>query len=74
MFQGSERMLAAIGNYAGESMGAFYGAVASVAGAAASVAAAHPLLATVVTIGAYELFGGSSNNPDHLGNNIDVKA
>jgi len=40
--------------------------------AVSGVAAAHPVLAAAVTLGAYELFGGS-NNPPHLGNNIDLK-
>lgn len=38
----------------------------------AAAAAAHPVLATAVAVGAYELFGGS-NNPPHLGNLIDLK-
>jgi len=39
--------------------------------AVAHVAEAHPLLAAVTIVGAYELFG---NNPDHLGQNVDTKA
>jgi hypothetical protein len=54
-------------------------AVADVAGSAiksvANVVADYPVLAIVAAVGAYELFGGSSsNNPDHLGQNVDTKA
>jgi len=50
------------------------GAGSALVGGVAGMAAAHPVLATVVTVGAYNLFGGSTNNPPHLGQLIDTSA
>lgn len=51
-------------------------ATSSMVGAVATEIEAYPLLAAaVVGFGLYEwLDGSSSNNPSHLGNNVDTKA
>ncbi|WP_028534482.1 hypothetical protein [Paludibacterium yongneupense] len=64
-------ILGAVGQFVSDSGGAILSGTSSMIGAVAHVVEAHPLLAAVATIGAYELFG---NNPDHLGQNVDTKA
>lgn len=66
-------MLGAVGSFVSESGGAVLSATTSVVKAVASVVESYPLLTAAAAFGAYELLSGS-NNPDHLGNNIDTKA
>jgi hypothetical protein len=66
-------VLGAVGSFVSESGGAALSATTSVVKAVASVVESYPLLTAVVALGAYEWLGGS-NNPDHLGNNVDTKA
>jgi hypothetical protein len=66
--------LGAVGTSAWSAMTASVGAASAVVGAAAGIVSANPLLSVVAAVGAYELFGGSSGNPLHLGQNIDTSA
>jgi hypothetical protein len=50
-----------------------FSAVSSATGEIASVAAAHPVAAAILSVGTYDLFGGS-NNPPHLGQSVDTSA
>jgi hypothetical protein len=64
-------ILGAVGQFVSDSGGAILSGTTAMVEAVAHVAEAHPLLAAVTIVGAYELFG---NNPDHLGQNVDTKA
>lgn len=65
-------MLGAVGTVGSEIFDAAKGMVSSVG----SFVADYPLVAAAAAFGAYEIFGGSdsSNNPSHLGQNVDTKA
>jgi len=57
----------------GESLAGMFAGAGSVLGEVAGLAAAHPVVAAVATLGGYELFG-DSNNPPNLGKYIDTLA
>jgi hypothetical protein len=65
-------MLGPIGSVS-TSMASMFSAMSSATGEIASVAAAHPVAAAILSVGSYDLFGGS-NNPPHLGQNVDTSA
>jgi len=69
-------MLGAVGSYTYSSFTSAVDAGESAISAVGSFIADYPVVAVVATLGAYELFGGSSSsgNPDHLGQNVDTKA
>jgi len=63
--------LGAVGSFLSTSGGALLKAGSSVVSEAATIAEAHPLLASVaIGVGIYEY----THNPDHLGNSVDTKA
>ena len=57
----------------GESLAGMFAGAGSVLGDVAGLAAAHPVLAAVATIGGSELCG-DSKNPSNLGKFIDTLA
>ena len=67
-------VLGSVGTSAWSTVASTVEAASAVVGTAAGIVVAHPILSVVAAIGGYELFGGSSNNPLHLGQNIDTKA
>lgn len=67
-------MLGSVGTSTWSAVASTVDAASAVVGTAAGIVVAHPILSAIATIGGYELFGGSSNNPEHLGQNIDTKA
>ena len=69
-------VLGAIGSFISDAGGPVLSATSSMVGSVATEIEAYPLLAAaVVGFGLYEwLDGSSSNNPSHLGNNVDTKA
>lgn len=71
---GAKMLLGSVGSSTWSAVASTVEAASAVVGVVAGVVTAHPVLSVVAAVGAYEVFGGSSGNPLHLGQNIDTKA
>jgi hypothetical protein len=67
-------ILGSVGSSAVGAIDSMFSAASAVVGSVSSLVVDYPLAATAVAVGAYECFGGGSNNPAHLGQNIDTRA
>jgi len=67
-------VLGSVGTYSWSAITSTVKAAGAVVETAADIVVAHPILSVVAAIAGYEVFGGGSNNPSHLGQNIDTSA